>query len=281
MKDIEDLHELIDNTYSICKSIIQNDFSDKERKEFLNIMKYLKTDFKSFITNSFIVFNLEELKSLKSPSLSFTNKHSDESIRYFEKFYGKIKAKKLKDENLAILLHRMSLIYQSIINNEYINPETSEEIKEIISKLENRTLVLGQRYGMDRDLNLDTNVPARTFRLKEKYYLKATILFVKLKAHKFITDTSKENFEIAFSIIKYSKNFEKINWNGSILELKYFIETLKNNKIIEVENNYFSFMTDCFMIKKKELFYNQIKDSRKSSSSNRNFHLIDEITNLT
>ena len=278
MSNKKDLDEIIEYSYNTYNRIILYDFSDKERKGFLSIMKYLKTDLKSYISNLLTALYLEELEST---SLSYSNKDSDEAKMYMALFYQKVKANKLKDENLAILLHRMSLIYQSQINNELINPETSKETKEIISKLENRTLMLGQRYGMDRDLNLYTNVPARTFRLKEKYYRKATILFVKLKAHNFITDTSKENFEIAFSIIKYSKNFEKINWNGSILELKYFIETLENNQITEEEINYFSFMTDCFVIKKKELFYDQIKDSRKSNSSNRNFHLIDEITNLT
>lgn len=256
--------EFIENFHSTFEEIINKDFSDNEKKEWLKCLSYLKIDSLTLIEIYFKHFRFEESDLLKSPSLSYSNK--DEGLPIRDKLYENRRFNKKVDTNLAILFYRIALIYQSKLNNEFLNGNYSSEEKNIILNLERNTIVKGQRFGIPNELIKSEITSFRTFNRIENSELNFTKLRLSLQENeKFLSNNvDEDSYKMIFSLKKVNSKFKKVSWLGSIFELKFFINELFTQKIIIKDDNYYLTIIDCFLIKGNEIEKNQLANPRGS-----------------
>ena len=144
---------------SIFEDIIQNVFSENERKNWNVCLKYYNTDFREFTSPVYdsIATDITFDSKITESTLSFSNKNNLGTA--ITEFFKKQKPNKKIDTNFYILLYKMNLIYQERINIEFENTEHYDKVL----KLQNKTILLGQRHNVSREL-LDVNFPSiRTF----------------------------------------------------------------------------------------------------------------------
>lgn len=257
-KKIEYLNYLI----PLLQNFIENDFSYEERKEMIKILKYLKTNLYDLFSNIYDSMDKDNISAnITSKSLSYSYKNSDESIRIKKLIYKDEVDNKILDKNLAILLYRLDILFQTHLNNSITNNLAQTE-KETIAQLDSKTFILGQRYGLDTQLI--TEVKSRkTFRANQNFKNCSTSIYNELKRD-FLKNTEINNFVMAFSIVKMTKNFKKVNWEKSIFELKNFIKLLMDNKFIVKEENYYEIIENCFTVNSKDIVASQLENPKGS-----------------
>ncbi|MEQ3662216.1 MAG: hypothetical protein ABNG96_05945, partial [Flavobacterium sp.] len=246
------------------EEIINKDFSDNEKKEWLKCLNYLKIDSLRLIQLLLKQISFEESNYLKSPSLSYSNKN--DGLPFINELYINSRYNKKVDTNLAILFYRISLIYQSKLNNEFLNDNYSSEQKNIILNLERNTILKGQRFGIPNELIKSEITSSRTFNRIENSELNFTKLRLSLQENqKFLSkNVDEDSYKMIFSLKKVNSKFKKVSWLGSIFELKFFINELFTQKIIIKDENYYLTIIDCFLIKGNEIEKNQLANPRGS-----------------
>lgn len=262
---------LLDYTVSTFEDIVQNDFSENERKSWSICLKYYNSNIRNIFSVIYdsIDTDITIDSKAKEQALSFSNKHTLGTA--INEFYEKQKPNKKIDTNFYILLYKMGLIYQEKINIEY----QDTEYYETILRLQNKTILLGQRYNASREL-IDIDIPSiRTFFPNEDCRFNYTNLRIKLKKNGFISeDIEIYSFETIFSLNKMSSKFNKVSWLGSLLELKYFIKVLIEKGVIFNDANYKYTIADCFLKHEKVIKIGQLDSP---SGSKKNFETINDI----
>lgn len=162
----------------------------------------------------------------------------------------------------------------------YLFSKEDNKNYQLFADLKNKKTLIDTRFNSAPQIikSIDKPKGVRVFKLRERYKsYNLSILNAKLKqTKKFVAeDTTLESLEMVFGIKKVSKKFKKINWIGSILELKYFI-TFLMKAIVHNDPNFKFVICDCFLIKDSEIKESQIKSP---SGSNRNFKDLEDIIN--
>jgi hypothetical protein len=264
--------ELLKHMIPLINDIIETDFSTSEKNELIKVLKYLKTNLHDLFSHIFDVIDEKNLNpSITIEMLSYSNKYSEESITLHKKIFSNGGGNQILDKNLSILFYRLSLLFQVRLNN-YFNNSSSDIEKDTIFKLEQKTLILAHRFGMNTDLVHETK-SKKTFRAEKVFKRNARIIFKKLQ-NNFITNPDFEHFEMAFSIKKISKDFKKINWVNSILELKCFINLLMDKNLIVTEINYYEIIADCFTVNSRDISAKQIFNPK---GSQKRFQILKDI----
>lgn len=255
-------NEYLNYLIPLLQSFIENDFSFEERREMIKILKYLKTNLYDLFSNIYDGMDKDNISAnITSKSLSYSYKNSDESIRIKKLIYKDAVDNKILDKNLAILLYRLDILFQTHFNNDIANNLAQKE-KEIIAQLDTKTFILGQRYGLNTQII--TEVKSRkTFRANLNFKNCSTSVYKDL-TRDFLKNTEINNFKMAFSIEKMTKNFKKVNWEKSIFELKSFIKLLMDNKFIVKEENYYEIIEDCFTVNSKDIVSSQLENPKGS-----------------
>lgn len=258
----------LDYMVSTFEDIVQNDFSQYEKENWNKCMKYYNSNFRDFFSAIYdsIDTDITIDSKITEPALSFSNKHNLGTA--INEFYEKQKPNKKIDTNFYILLYKMNLIYQEKINLEF---QDTEHLEKIL-RLQNKTILLGQRHNASREL-IDIDIPSiRTFFQNEDCNFNFTKLRVKLIKNRFISENiESDSFETIFSLNKISSKFNKISWLGSLLELKYFIKLLIEKGIIFNDVNYKYTIADCFLKDEKVI---KIEQLDSPSGSKKNFETI-------
>jgi hypothetical protein len=261
----------LDYMVSTFEDIVQNDFSQYEKENWNKCMKYYNSNFRDFFSAIYdsIDTDITIDSKITEPALSFSNKHNLGTA--INEFYEKQKPNKKIDTNFYILLYKMNFIYQEKINLEF---QDTEHLEKIL-RLQNKTILLGQRHNASREL-IDIDIPSiRTFFPNEDCRFNYTTLRLNLKKNGFISENSEvDSFNAIYSINKISSKFNKISWLGSLLELKYFIRILIEKGVIFNDVNYKHTIADCFLKDEKVI---KIEQLDSPSGSNKNFDTIIKI----
>lgn len=239
--------------------IISEDLIDSEKKDLAKLMDILKIDTWFVVVFFFKNENLL-LDFLIDLDLSRLNK-DPKLIKLYKDFVGDSKISSLQFKRLQEIFRSISVI---VFSNKAFRKDPSLKIFFDLHK-DNLFLIDERLNGINLDSALESkpeseNRPeAKTllftrFMFLENHDKKEFNFFKALKDEKKIDiNTLEEDFKVVFSTQKISKKFKKVNWIGSIFQLKKIIKIMIDKKIIYDDINYLDTIINCFLLKGEQI----------------------------
>lgn len=239
--------------------IISEDLSDADKEDLAKLMDILKIDTWFVVVFFFKNENLL-LDFLLDLDLSRLNK-DPKLIKLYNDFVGDSKISSLQFKRLQEIFRSISVI---VFSNKAFRKDPVLKIFYDLHK-DNLFLIDERLNGINLDSAVESKpesenrTEAKTllftrFMFLENHDKKEFIFFKALKDKKKIDiNTLEEDFKVVFSTHKISKKFKKVNWIGSIFQLKKIIKIMINKKIIYDDINYLDTIINCFLLKGKEI----------------------------
>lgn len=260
--------ELFEFLSPIFHEIIEHELIQNEKKEWDKCLSFFKIDLDELL--KIYIFNINFGKKSEF-TITLSNEEKEAAITFRDVLYKNVKRGNSKiEKNFNTLLHKILLIY-------YIKLEEKKIVSEELEKQINKSPIKWNRFGFPRELETVNYPSFRTFQLNEKQKTITNLTALKkfLELNIFIEkDTDSDSFRVIFNQEKINSKFKKINWIGSLYELKTFINILFKENIIIYDKNYYLTIIDCFLIYEKEIEYNQLSNPRGSKKRIELFHSI-------
>lgn len=257
--------KLKDFLFEIFDEIIKFDFSNDEKNEWDKCLNYFNIDLHQFL--NILLDNIEIKNISRNNNVSLSDAAKKDAEPFVNELFKNVKRRNLKiEKNFNTLNYRLNLIFNFKIKEmlEKVNIENPDFDKEI-----QYSSLKFNRFGFPRELEFSNFPSMRTFIAidKHKAYLNITSLRTQLINEYFLDNETIDNdsFEAIFNKKSINKKFVKINWLGSIYELKEFINILFDKDVITKDLNYYFTIIDCFLIKGTNIEFSQLKNPRGSS----------------